>query len=216
MIRNRYFVNVAICCMMLWCMMTGCGVRDAALTIPVEEPERMNVHTESTADSTTDFAIEATYESGVFGNISEDVRTEQVMIYVYVCGAVNEPGVVELPEGSRADAALEAAGGFTEDAQTDYVNLAAKVSDGEKLYFPNEEEVAQQKRTEQAKQDGMVNINTADLATLMTLPGIGESKAQDIISYREEHGEFLEKEDLKKIPRIKENVYAKLCEKIVL
>lgn len=212
MIRKRYFVNAAIGCMMLCSIMTGCGVRDAALTISVEEPEAMNV----SAENITDSAAEVTQEMEVLGNTAEDVVPRQTMIYVYVCGAVRNPGVVELAEGSRADAALEAAGGFAENAQKDFVNLAAKVSDGEKLYFPSEEEAEEQKNAEQAREDGMVNINTADLAALMTLPGIGESKAQDIISYREEHGDFQKKEDLKKIPGIKENVYAKLCEKIVL
>ncbi len=158
----------------------------------------------------------------------QEAEPQAPMIYVYVCGCVNTPGVVELPEGSRAEAALEAAGGFAEEAWREYVNLAAVVTDGEKLYFPRQDEaetlppaeqtkqVAQTKQEEQAKQSGLVNVNTADLTELTTLPGIGESRAKDIIAYREKHGDFERKEDLKKISGIKESVYSKLEDKITV
>ena len=111
-------------------------------------------------------------------------------ICVYVCGAVEAPGVVFLPDGSRAADALASAGGFAADAAEEAVNLAAKVSDGEKLYFPTCEEYVAQARQEEAAAVGLVNINTADIAQLCTLPGIGESRAEDIIAYRESHGAF--------------------------
>lgn len=158
----------------------------------------------------------------------QEAEPQAPMIYIYVCGCVNAPGVVELPEGSRAEAALEAAGGFTEEAWCEYVNLAAVVTDGEKLYFPRLDEAgtlptaeqakqaAQTKPEEQAKQPGLVNVNTADLTELTTLPGIGESRAKDIIAYREKYGNFEHKEDLKKISGIKESVYSKLEDKITV
>lgn len=203
MIKIQYLrktVRQTVCCMMLCGMLTGCGVRDAALTIPIGESEARTVK-----------GVGTVAESQMS---AETEDTERITICVYVCGAVENPGVVELPEGSRVDDALKARGGFTEEAQTDYVNLAAKVSDGEKLYFPSVEEAEALTQTKRAERDGMVNINTADLAKLMTLPGIGESKAQDIISYREAHGAFQNKEDIKKISGIKENVYSKICDKI--
>lgn len=146
-----------------------------------------------------------------------DADSEEVTrIYVYVCGAVNSPGVVALQEGSRAEAALEAAGGFRQDARTDYVNLAARVSDGEKLYFPTEEETAglPAELSEESGGDGLININTADEAALCTLSGIGTSKARDILRYREENGPFDSCEDIMNVPGIKENVYNKIRDRI--
>lgn len=139
---------------------------------------------------------------------------EDSRIYVYVCGAVNNPGVVALPEGSRAEEALKEAGGFREDARTDYVNLAARVTDGEKLYFPTLEETVGAGGTETDAGDGLVNINTADEALLCTLPGIGESRARDIVSFREENGPFGDCEDIMKVPGIKASVYGKIRDKI--
>ncbi|MCM1057459.1 MAG: helix-hairpin-helix domain-containing protein [Firmicutes bacterium] len=150
----------------------------------------------------------------------ESASEELTLIYVYVCGAVNDPGVVILPEGSRAEEALEAAGGFRQDAGRDYVNLAARVQDGEKLYFPTEEETAElttglraELQSESAG-DGLININTADEAALCTLPGIGESRAGDILRYREENGPFESCEDIMKVPGIKDSVYSKIKDRI--
>lgn len=149
--------------------------------------------------------------------MTPEADTEEISrIYVYVCGAVNSPGVVVLEEGSRAEAALEAAGGFRQDAGRDHVNLAAKVSDGEKLYFPTEEEAAglSAERPEESGGDGLVNINTADEAALCTLSGIGESRARDIVRYREENGPFENCEDIMNVPGIKSSVYGKIKDKI--
>ena len=135
-------------------------------------------------------------------------------ICVYVCGAVETPGIVFLPEGSRAADALEAAGGFASYAAVDAVNLAAKISDGEKLYFPDCEEYRAQAEKQASASAGLVNINTADAAQLCTLPGIGESRAADIIAYREAHGGFASCEDIMNVSGIKESVYNKISDKI--
>ena len=137
-------------------------------------------------------------------------------VYVYVCGAVKVPGVVSLPEGSRTSDALEAAGGFTPEAAQEAVNLAAKVSDGEKIYFPTWEEHAAQARQEEDDAAGLVNINTADVSRLCTLPGIGESRAADIIAYRESQGDFTACEDIMQVPGIKESVYSKISGRITV
>ena len=135
-------------------------------------------------------------------------------ICVYVCGAVETPGIVFLPEGSSAADALEAAGGFASHAAVDAVNLAAKISDGEKLYFPDCEEYRAQAEKQASASAGLVNINTADAAQLCTLPGIGESRAADIIAYREAHGGFASCEDIMNVSGIKESVYNKISDKI--
>lgn len=142
-------------------------------------------------------------------NVSE--TEEPSRIYVHVCGAVNCPGVVALPEGSRAEAALEAAGGLREDAKADWVNLAAKVADGDRLYFPTAEEAEAEAGEEE---DGLVNINTADEAALCTLSGVGESRARDILRYREENGPFKTREDIMKVPGIKTSVYNRIKDRI--
>ena len=183
---------------MIWSIIvTGCGMRDAAFVLAVEETEQQ----------VQDLGIPET------AACAEEAET---VIYVYVCGAVVTPGVVMLPEGSRADAALSAAGGFADNAAMEYVNLAAKLEDGEKLFFPTREEADALEAEKKAEQSGLVNINTADAALLMTLPGIGETRARDIISYREECGAFRKKEDLKKVSGIKQNMYEKLEAKITV
>lgn len=202
--KIRYYMVVFLCGIGISVFLYGCGVRDEALVISVEETETA---AEDTSKESSDELSEAQPESA---------DAAQALIYVYVCGAVVNPGVVELPEGSRADDALRKAGGFAEDAAKEAVNLAAKVADGEMLYFPTIEEVQEQKLAEAVASMGLVNINTADALQLMTLPGIGEAKAQDIIDYREENGEFQTKEDLQKVPGIKENMYAKLSDKITI
>ena len=135
-------------------------------------------------------------------------------IFVYVCGAVKEPGVVRLAEDSRAADALAVAGGFREDAAQDAVNLAARLTDGEKLYFPTVEEAVAQASEDAST--GLVNINTADKETLRRLPGIGEAKAEDILHYREENGSFGSCEDIMLVPGIKTSVYNKIKEKITV
>ena len=149
----------------------------------------------------------------------EEGRTEQMeetsVICVYVCGAVVTPGVYELPEGSRVLAALEAAGGFTDTAGRETVNLAARIEDGEKVYFPEEDEVLEAGSTA-GQQNGKININTADVAALTTLPGIGDSRAMDIIRYRETAGKFKTCEDIKKVSGIKDSVFNKICDKITV
>jgi len=143
-------------------------------------------------------------------------QTEETFLYVYVCGAVEAPGVVKLAGGSRAVDALQAAGGFKEDADAEYVNLASIVEDGEKLYFPSKEEAEQFKLEEAANLNGLVDINTADEALLSTLPGIGPSRACDIITYREKNGGFGAAEDIMKVSGIKESVYEKIKDQIVV
>ncbi len=192
--------------LLLCIMLGGCGVQDKALTIPFAVSAGDSAGEEE--DGGGSYNGEA---PGVSGNALPE-REERIC--VYVCGAVEAPGVVELPSGSRAADALEAAGGFAEEARTDYVNLAAKLSDGEKLYFPTREEAEEMESQAREAADGRVNINTADEALLATLPGIGEAKARDIIAYREAKGGFGDCEELMQVDGIKESTYGKLQDKI--
>jgi competence protein ComEA len=150
------------------------------------------------------------------GTFSTDSGESRVLIYVYVCGAVCDPGVVVLPAGSRADDAVKAAGGMTQDADRAYVNLAAVVSDGEKVFIPTLEEAKTFYREQVANEAGLININKADLTRLCTLPGIGESRAADIIAYREKNGLFRAIEDIMKVPGIKTSTFSKISDMITV
>lgn len=143
--------------------------------------------------------------------------TSETIIYVQVSGAVVSPGVYELPEGSRIFEAIELAGGMTEEADAGQMNQALVLSDGEMIYVRSvgEEETSSEALEEQSQQDdGKVNLNTATLEQLMTLPGIGEAKANSIIAWREENGGFSQIEDLMKIDGIKEGVFSKVKDSI--
>lgn len=139
-------------------------------------------------------------------------------IFVYVCGAVNQPGVYELESGKRICDALEAAGGLREDAAAESLNQAQPVSDGQMVRVPvmGEEEQSQDGTSAAGVDDGRININTASVQSLMQLPGIGESKAEAIIAYREEHGAFSAVEDLMKISGIKEGVFQKIKDSVTV
>ena len=148
-------------------------------------------------------------------------------IYVYICGEVANPGVYELSEDSRIYEAVDAAGGFTENAARESINLASKVSDGMQITIYNKEEAASLpaggtsagKNSGQDQMSGsssLVNLNTATKEELMTLKGIGESKAEDIIRYREKSGGFKKIEDIMKISGIKEAGFQKIKDSITV
>ena len=132
--------------------------------------------------------------------------------FVQVSGAVNSPGVYELSGEPRIFHAILMAGGLREDADVSSLNQAEKISDGQKIVIKTRDEAAMEAAV--SADDGKVNINTADAKTLMTLPGIGESKANSIIKYRENKGSFNSIEDIKNISGIKDGVYNKIADSI--
>ena len=140
-------------------------------------------------------------------------------IFVYVCGAVQKPGVYELLPGQRICDTIAAAGGLSEQAAGDSLNQAEVLSDGQMLRVLTTEEAAAAtvqpgQETADSSRDGRVDINTADASALMSLPGIGQSKADAIIAYRNEHGAFKAPEELMNISGIKEGVYQKIKDSI--
>jgi competence protein ComEA len=151
--------------------------------------------------------------------------SEDAVIFVHVCGQVKKAGVYKISKDSRVSDAIEAAGGLTKKAAGDAINQAEKVSDGERIYIPSQKEVEAGKvtyemngnnesSTEQQTNSKLVNINKATKEELMSLPGIGESKADMIITYRNEHGAFAKIEDIKNITGIKDGVFQKICDLI--
>ena len=158
---------------------------------------------------------------------SFDVQTEtadtetseslQQELCVHVCGAVETPGVYYLAEGSRIHEAVEQAGGMTDEAAQSYVNLAEVIADGMQIYIPTQDEVDSGSIPDEFQpetDDGLVNINTASVSELMTLTGIGESKAEAIITYRENVSSFAAPEDITNVSGIGDSVYEKIKDKI--
>ena len=170
-----------------------------------------------------------------------DKEMQQAMIYVDVCGAVANPGVFQLVAGSRVFQAIEAAGGYLPEAALTCVNRAGVLTDGQQLYILTQEEMERQGldpaemagasdgqmngsagtgqntgMNAQVQQDNRININTADEAQLTTLTGIGATRAQAIIAYREENGPFAAIEDIMNVQGIKEGTFAKIKDEIVV
>lgn len=150
----------------------------------------------------------------------EKNEPEKESICVYICGAVVNDGVYELPKGSRVVHVIEAAGGLSEEADTLLINQAKIVEDGEQIRIYTKDEAQQIELEVNADSEESVaikvNINTADKDRLMTLPGIGESKAEAIIAYRTEQGAFQKVEDIMNIAGIKEAVFSKIKDKITV
>ena len=134
------------------------------------------------------------------------------VLLIYICGEVKSPGVYELAAGSRICDAVEAAGGMTDAADREYWNLAEPLSDGQMLCFPTEEEAKSRKEAaaDGRTADGRVNLNTAGLEELMTIPGVGKTRGEAILAYRREHGAFEEPQDITKVSGIGEATYEKM------
>ena len=150
-------------------------------------------------------------------------------IIIYITGAVANEGIYELDENSRIADAIDKAGGITEEANINNINLAFVLEDGVKIYIPkkgdNSNEIKDDTNTYISKRsdnielaqstknnntNNKVNINTANQTELETLPGIGASIATKIISYRNKNGKFINIEDIKKVNGIGESKYEKI------
>ena len=163
----------------------------------------------------TEFSISKaqTSTSEPIENTASDTPIVEKTIFVHVEGAVAAPGLLELSEGSRVYDAIQAAGGFAEDARHDAVNLARVLTDGEQIVVPSIQTDGGSDAASAASPGttaGKVNINTADAATLDTLPGIGASTAAKIVADREANGPFKTIEDLKRVSGIGDKKFSQL------
>lgn len=200
----------------------------------------------SNFDYNTDSGVEGddTSSSNVAGNVSLSnnsskdsakskfgVVTKDKMITVHVIGEVVSPGVVSLKEGSRIIDAINSCGGKTENADITKINLAYILEDGIQIYVPRldddidnveyiregaGENVISDNVVQDDKKIIKININTANLDKLQTLPGIGEAMAKRIIEYREENGKFQSIEDIKNVSGIGDSKFEKIKEYIVI
>ena len=210
----------------LWILviLTGClnGCEKKEETSGIEEIslEEDGEEASSGEEDSPEKTGEETREKG------QEPEQEADAIFVYVCGQVAAPGVYELSAGARVYQAIERAGGTLEGASPESLNLAQQAEDGQKIYVPSKEEAeagtfpqddswgAASSSREQG--GGKVNLNTADLEELMTLTGIGQTRAEAIITYREEEGAFQAPEDIMKVDGIKEGIYEKLKDEITV
>lgn len=188
---QRRIVYLAVCCLLL----SGCTKEGS---VSLEEALR-------------------THEEGT--QIQEAVQTEpeaEAQVYVYICGAVETPGVYALKAGSRIIAAVEAAGGFLPEAAEESVNLAEPVQDGMQIVIPTIDEAETAAEDAAKKKAGIVNLNTASAEELCSLSGIGASKAEAILAYRAEIGAFQSIEQLMEVSGIGENLFNRIRNSIYI
>ena len=214
---------VLVCAM--GALLAGCQTKD---TLTVSATELPAPETEQQPDRSQTDGADAEV-SAPAGEAPVPVKT----ISVHVCGAVNDAGVCSVPEDARVIDAVQAAGGFAEDADTEAVNLAAFLVDGCRLRIPSVSETDGDPATEVppvitvgtdaqpadslivladgiSDRDGKINLNTASAEELCTLNGIGPKRASDIIRYREEHGAFTNIEEVMNVNGIKQSLFAKI------
>lgn len=243
-IKNRccYTVTLILCGTLFLTGLTGCKSREAQFLIDGLQEAKAEVDAESSEEKTSEEKTsgqKSKAEADEKKSDSEEMQPE--MIYVDVCGAVANPGVFQLAAGSRVFQAIEAAGGYLPEAALTCVNRAGVLTDGQQLYILTQEEMERQGldpaemagasdgqmngsagtgqntgMTAQVQQDNRININTADEAQLTTLTGIGATRAQAIIAYREENGPFAAIEDIMNVQGIKEGTFAKIKDEIVV
>ena len=144
----------------------------------------------------------STVPSGVASTVSPTTAGPQMLV-VHVAGAVQAPGVYRLNAGSRVIDAVVAAGGVLPDSNSDAINLAAVLTDGEKVYVPRVGEVPPIVASVGSGgagtgrvPNGPVNLNSATADDLDTLPGVGPATAAEILAYRDQHGPFQTVEQL--------------------
>lgn len=142
------------------------------------------------------------------GDVGDLSDFKENLIWVHVCGQVNNPGVYSFSENSRVFDAVEAAGGFTKEADRDSVNLAMNLTDEGKIYIPSIKE--ENESGGQSQSDGRINVNTATLNDLMSLPGIGEKRAESILKLRDSKGSFQTVEELLEAEGIKEGIFEQI------
>lgn len=185
----------------------------------------------------TEQNVAETNENGLGGFNINGYENLEGKIVIHITGAVQKTGILILPEGARIADAINAAGGNTEQADLEEVNLAYELQDGQKIYIPTKEDkvkleskayimsgsgnniIVQTVNTEGISENGgskKVNINTATQSELENLPGIGESIASRIIEYREQNGKFNKAEDLQNVKGIGDAKFGKIKEYVVV
>ena len=189
-------VGLFLSILILSLLSAGCG-KEENILYPVEASESSEVSEESSE--------------------AQDTEENRQTIFVYLCGAVQNPGVYEVPEGTRLFEVLKLAGGMTADASDSSLNQAEKLNDGQLIRVLTRDEEASEREGNNPsgdKADPRVNINTADEAELTTITGIGSSRAKAIIAWREEHGSFKTIGDIMNVNGIKQGLFSRIRDSI--
>lgn len=217
MLRNKkkkgcYFLLLAI---LFAC---GCAGREQA---QFQEIEMEDTKSDEVSETPQENQKEIEDTSSTEG--PEHAKSEEASgLFVHICGAVKNPGVYEMSSGSRIYEGIQKAGGMTAEASADALNQAELLQDGQRIYVPTREEAKQPQwgapdaNADPGTAEGKINLNTAAKEELMTLSGIGESKADSIIRYREENGGFQSIDDVTQIEGIKEGVFRKIKDQITV
>lgn len=222
------WLSLAILILVAGCLYS-CGEKGRGEWLPGLQAEEQENEAESEAGSPEAGKAPDTHEPAELhkaGDGAVFMKDTAASCFVHVCGEVEKPGVYELEEGRRVYEAVAMAGGFTERAAQDYLNLAEPIWDGMKLEVPDREQVppaewpVSEKQPGTAKSagpsSGKVNLNTATKEELMTLRGIGEAKAEDILRYRQKQGGFERIEDIMEISGIKNAAFEKIKDDITV
>lgn len=209
-IRKKYGKLVCALCLFVL-LISGCGQEEEAVFLEQKQDLQQKEETEEVSSEET---------------IPEEITKEkqpEAKICIFVCGAVKNPGVYYLNTNARVYEAIEAAGGFSEEADTGWLNQAEILTDGDKIRIYSKEETQKMQeegikeetdeeiKEEASKEEsGKVNLNTASLEELQTVPGIGAAKAAAIIEYRETQGKFNSTQDIQNVPGIKGKTFEKI------
>lgn len=169
---------------------------------------------------------------GVILLLNQRQKTEPIKIFptsthvpvlIHITGEIVNPGVYDMKDGQRISDVIEAAGGLTEKADTKEINLASTIHDGQKIFIPssingtaNDEVVLSPSDVEQSGVEFPINLNYCSLEELIELPGIGQAKAEAIISYREQHGDFEVIEDIMNVSGIGPSIFENIKDKITV
>ncbi len=215
-IRQFYHDNEKTVRMAALALIVGLSI----LIFWIHGDSRTHVISESDAEISETQSMET---DEVSDSAAEEDPHAVTSVYVDISGEVRKPGVYKADSDTRLFEVIEMAGGLTENADPDSLNRAEKVWDGEKIIVLSYDESEERRSSSSSsggtadnEESGKVNINTADSAELQTIPGIGPSKAQAILDYREENGYFTAPEDIMNVTGIGQKSFASIKDYIVI
>ena len=218
-------------------LLSGCGNESGEELFRSEEGDTLWVEgdvSQKQEEESPENGLDAAQEN-LDETALEELEEESKRCYVYVCGAITSPGVYEVKPDTRICEVIQLAGGLTAEAEITCINQALAVYDGLMLNIPTitqwqngeftldengfplqvpKAEQNAEENQESSIEDGKVDLNKATVEQLCTLPGVGVSRAESIVAYREEHGAFQKIEDIKNVTGIKDGLFEKIKEKI--
>ncbi len=159
--------------------------------------------------------VQKAYDSSAKDSLNDESDEDDGYIYTHITGEIKKPGVYKMKAGTRMDDLVKEAGGLTDEADIDQINLSEKLVDEERIIVPSKSGSSEEGMTSTAidTKTKKININKASLSELMTLPGVGEKTAQKFIDYREQK-KFKKIEDVMNIEGIGENKFKNIKEYI--